>query len=337
MNSKDVENVTIEKLYTDLESKLCLIAGKVIWRCLGALGHVEESDLVNEAFARGYIERWIKSFDISACPDHIAKQKPQPKVNLAAIPDDWTAEQVAQHVSASEAITDSNSDWEEEESQFFERALKYWICWKFRYFCGDELRRKVQRPTLNLDYNRGKEGNLLKVTAIQLDETFDVAVQHRTETQASENLEYCSEMEADVLYRFYWLDQTRAFIAQHYNCHPNTISATNHPKIKELQRAAFLSTRALLVQKVIELFNAQTQAMLSGNLVEANAARVEYISIVSQLAKENGWRWIESKFGHGWVRRVDGVDQFSKGILGTFTYIAAEHGIEFTLVQSKKP
>ena len=107
-------------------------------------------------------------------------------------------------------------------------------------------------------------------------------------------------------------------------------------KQSDKQRAAFLSTRALLVQKVIELFNAQNQAVLADNLVEANAARVEYISIVSQLAKENGWRWIESKFGHGWVRRVDGTDQFSKGILGTFSYIAAEHDIEITLVQSKK-
>ena len=235
-NSKDVENVTIEKLYTDLETKLCLIAAKVIRRCLGALGHVEESDLVNEAFANGFIERWIKSFDISSCPAHITAQHnsqsatKQAEVNLAEIPDDWTAEQVQNHFNKEKPSTSL------EDSALYERALKYWICWKFRYFCGDELRRKVQRPTLNIDYNRGKEGKLLKVTAVQLDETFDVAVDQPT-SQATEveSLEYCSEMEADVLYRFYWLDQTRAFIAQHYNCHPNTISAIRkaaHAKIK---------------------------------------------------------------------------------------------------------
>ena len=101
------------------------------------------------------------------------------------------------------------------------------------------------------------------------------------------------------------------------------------------QGAAFLDTRGLLVQKVIELFNEYLELKPAGDVVAINQKRVEYTHLVYELAGQSGWRWVESKFGYGWVRRLDGVDQFSCGLLGTFSYIAAEYNINFTLVQSK--
>lgn len=229
-NLKAVENVTIELLYMEMESKLLSIARGVLRRSGPILA--EASDLVNEAFAMGFIERWMSSFDYEACPAHIKSKKRKAEVNVAEISDDWTAEQVAEYYQSAElnVTVDESNEYE---------ALKFWISWKFRYFCGDEMRRKVQRPTLNIDYNRGKEGTAIKVHSVQLEETFDVAVQkpESHDDERAEVLEYCSDMEADVLHRMYWLGQTRAFIAQIYNCHPNTISALRKSAEEKIRAA----------------------------------------------------------------------------------------------------
>ena len=235
---KVVENVTIEKLYTEMEPKLLSIARGVLRRSGPILA--EASDLLNEAFAMGFIERWMSSFDYDACPEHIKSKKRKAEVDIAEIGDDWTAAQVAEFYASADRATsiDESSEYE---------ALKFWISWKFRYFCGDEMRRKVQRPTLNLDYNRGKEGKAVKVHSVQLEETFDVAVHEKRgcygtgiesqDDEPAEVLEYCSDMEADVLHRMYWLGQTRAFIAQIYNCHPNTISAIRKSAEEKIRNA----------------------------------------------------------------------------------------------------
>ncbi len=215
-NSKGVESATIESLYTALNAKLAKVAKKQIDR--RALGHLEAFDLVNEAFAFGFVERWIASFDIESTPAHIKVKKPV-TLDVAELPDEWTAAQISQYITRLDAVSSS------EPQDYYREALEFWIVWKFRYFCGDQMRRKVQNPTLNLDYNRGKEGTGLKVTSVQLEETFDVARHQDPCRDAAEYLEYCSAEEADVLHRMYWLGQTRAFIAQIYNCHPNTISA----------------------------------------------------------------------------------------------------------------
>ena len=232
-SSKAVEDVTIEKLYMEMEPKLLSIARGVLGRSGPILA--EASDLVNEAFAMGFIQRWVSSFDFEARPAHLKAKKRTKSIEIDKIPDDWSAKDIAE-------FTDNLQRQESQEpvDEFLE-ALKFWITWKFKYFCGDEMRRKVQRPTLNIDYNRGKEGTAVKVTAMQLEETFDVAVSKidicEDPDQRAEVLEYCSDMEADVLHRMYWLGQTRAFIAQVYNCHPNTISALRKSAEEKIRNA----------------------------------------------------------------------------------------------------
>ena len=96
------------------------------------------------------------------------------------------------------------------------------------------MRRKVQRPTLNLDYNRGKEGTKTKVSASSLDESIDVAGENSS-NEIPELLECCDSLETEVLRRFYLENETLSTIAIALDCHSNTVHAIKKNALERIK------------------------------------------------------------------------------------------------------
>lgn len=209
-----------EDLYNVFGGYLLTIAQREMSRRGRAL--MDAQDIVHEAFARGFIDRWCASFD----PDRCIKDSATFEFDCSKLPDTFRADQVARARAEAEAKHNASKKL---------TGLKFWLGYKFAYFVGDELRRKVQSPTLHLDYNRGKEGKATKVSAISLEPNVDVA-RESIAVNVDEYLEGLDELQSEVLKRFYILDQTLAEISQDLCCHPNTIHSIKKQALERVRK-----------------------------------------------------------------------------------------------------
>ena len=209
----------------EMMPKLLSIAKREMSRRGRAL--MEPSDLVNTAYASGYIARWVASFDQDASPVTAKSHRSAFKFDCSELPEHYTSAQVKEardkafqeHSKRSEKLT----------------GLKIWLAWKFRLFVGDQMRLKGNRPTLAHDYNRNSQTNYTKVSSIQLEESHDF-VGENSQQIPEEFLEICSDVEAEVLRRFYLMNQNRTEIAAELNCHPNTISALKKSGLEAIRK-----------------------------------------------------------------------------------------------------
>jgi len=221
--TQNANRVAKEELYLSVKSKWESIARSVMSCRRRAL--MEAQDIVHDAFTRGFVERWTESYD----PAKTKGYEPACELDCSTLPDSYTADQVRR------AMLEHKM---KQEASRKLTGLKFWLTFKFRLFVKDEMRRKVQRPTLDIDYNRGREGKLTAVRAVSL-EDHDVVARLEPE-DPRDYLTPLSELEREVVEGFYLEQLTLKQIASRVGCHFNTVHA-----IKKLAMAK-ISQNSLL-------------------------------------------------------------------------------------------
>ncbi len=86
----------------------------------------------------------------------------------------------------------------------------------------------------------------------------------------------------------------------------------------------FKAPGALLIENALSL-RAEMDRFVDINLHESGrkiAAR--YWRLVYRIVQENGFRWVDTKVGSGYLRTANGVNQFAPGVAGAFDIIVGE-------------
>lgn len=100
--------------------------------------------------------------------------------------------------------------------------LKSWLAYKFKMFCGDELRRKQNSPVLNYDNTKGTGERAEALRSVQLEESFERPA-GESDTLAGIDFEVLDTDQLYVIESYYLHRKTLQDIADDMGCHKNTV------------------------------------------------------------------------------------------------------------------
>ena len=95
------------------------------------------------------------------------------------------------------------------------------------------------------------------------------------------------------------------------------------------KRAAFLGTRRLLVQNTIASYFDYEKFLALNRHQDAYRMLLRCKAMAFEVVRRSNFEWIDKRGMYGYLRVVNGVTQYSQGLLGAFDMILAEEGLDF--------
>ena len=95
------------------------------------------------------------------------------------------------------------------------------------------------------------------------------------------------------------------------------------------KRAAFLGTRRLLIENSLALYRDYERFLALNRHQDAYRILLRCKALAYEVVRRSNFEWIDKRGQYGYLRTINGVTQYSQGLLGAFDMILAEEGLDF--------